>query len=136
MADGTEIIAIDPEILHKVASEVTAVGERVGEVDARIRSNPIAPGAFGLMNAWMAPPISALISHTAEVVQVTAQLATAVGAATAASADDFERNEQTIVSGLGSLGQQLDGTPGTPGTPAGLSGPDGLDATSGRAILR
>jgi len=108
MAEGTEIIAIDPDVLHKVAKDLTAVGDQVSEVDARITQNPIDAAAFGLMNAWMAPPISGLISHTADVVKVTAELATAVGAATKASADDFERNEQSIVSGVGKLEQDLD----------------------------
>ncbi|TPW77582.1 hypothetical protein [Schumannella soli] len=108
MAEGTEIIAIDPDVLHKVAKDLTAVGDQVGEVDARITQNPISASAFGVMNAWMAPPISALIAHTADVVKVTGELATAVGAATTASADDFERNEQAIVSGVSKLEQDLD----------------------------
>jgi hypothetical protein len=108
MAEGTEIIAIDPDVLHKVAKDLTTVGDQVSEVDARITANPINASAFGAMNAWMEPPISGLISHTAEIVKVTGQLATAVGAATGASADDFDRNEQSIVSGVGKLGQDLD----------------------------
>jgi len=108
MAEGTEIIEIDPEILRAVAKDLTAVGEDVAGAGQRIAATPLSASAFGLMNAWMAPPISGLVSHVAELVQVTGGLATAVGAATSEAAADFERNEAGIVDTIGGLQRQID----------------------------
>jgi hypothetical protein len=112
MAEPAEIIAIDPGILRSVATELTAVGERVAGVEARLAAHPLSVSAFGLMNAWMAPPVAALESHVAEVVQVSAGLAIAVGAATRAAAGDFEAHETAIVDGLHDLERQLDESAG------------------------
>jgi hypothetical protein len=108
MAEGVEIIAIDPEILRAVAGDLSRVGEEVAGVGTRIAQHPISAQAFGLMNAWMAPPIAGLVSHTAEVVQLTAAFAGAVGSATAAAADDFTQNEAANTSGLAAHATQLD----------------------------
>jgi hypothetical protein len=112
MADPAEIIAIDPGVLRSVASELTAVGERVTGVETQLAAHPLSVSAFGLMNAWMAPPVAALVSHVAEVVQVSAGLATAVGAATRTAAADFGANETAIVDGLHDLERQLDDAAG------------------------
>jgi hypothetical protein len=112
MADPAEIIAIDPGVLRSVGTELTAVGERVTGVETQLAAHPLSVSAFGLMNAWMAPPVAALVSHVAEVVQMSGALATAVGAATQAAAGDFEANETSIVDGIHDLERQLDESAG------------------------
>jgi hypothetical protein len=108
MAEGTEIIAIDPDALHAAGEQLVRVGDEVDGVGGRIVGQPISAGALGLMNAWMAPPIELLVEHTAEVVRLTGALAVAVGAGAEVAADDFTAHESDAAAGLRAIEQQVD----------------------------
>jgi hypothetical protein len=108
MAEGTEIIAIHPDELHAAGEQLVRVGGEVDGVGTRIAAQPVSAGAFGLMNAWMAPPIELLVAHTAEVVRVAGALAVAVGAGAEIAADDFAAHESGAVAGLRALEEQVD----------------------------
>jgi hypothetical protein len=108
MSDGTEIIAIHSDALRTAGEQLVRVGDEVDGVGSRIAAQPISAPAFGVMNAWMAPPIDLLVQHTAEVVQVAGALAAAVGAGAELAADDFARSEAAAVADLRALEQRVD----------------------------
>jgi hypothetical protein len=108
MAEGTEIIAIDPETLRAAGERLVRVGDEVDGVGTRIVAQPISAGAFGVMNAWMAPPIQLLASHVIEVVRLSGALAVAVGAGAEIAANDFEAHETDAASGMQALERQVD----------------------------
>jgi hypothetical protein len=108
MTDNTQI-EVDPDALRRCGTDLAHISGEVKSAAAEIAANRLSGRAFGLMNAWMVPPIAGLASHSTDVITLTADISAAVGAAAIAAAQDFEDTEQEIISQIDALEAKLVG---------------------------
>jgi hypothetical protein len=100
-------ITIDPEVLTRAGSDLQRSSERLGEDAQTLGGASLASGAFGLMNAWMVPPVQALAGQAREFVQASGQVSAAIGLAAVAAAQDFADTEQRIIGVITALEEEL-----------------------------
>lgn len=100
-------ITIDPDVLTRAGTDLQRASEALGDDAERLGGASIASGAFGLMNAWMVPPVQALAGPAREFVQASGQVAAAIGLAAVAAAQDFSDTEQRIIGVITALEDEL-----------------------------
>ena len=101
-------IAIDPDVLSRCSDELGRVSVGLENASARVAGATIGSNAFGLMNAWMVPPISTVSSRSAELIALTGEAARTVGIATDDAAAAFANNEIEIAGIIGELLELLE----------------------------
>jgi hypothetical protein len=107
MVDENTQIEIDPDVLRRCGSDLGQVAQQVKDVAADLGRSPLNAGAFGLMNAWMVPPISGLASHSTDLITVTGDVTAAVGGAALAAAQDFEETESAAIRAIDALAAKI-----------------------------
>jgi hypothetical protein len=106
--DGeTARIAIDHDVLVRSARELHRTAESLATVSATAASAQLSSNAFGLMNAWMTPPVNAVSSRSRELLRVSATVVEVVAAATDAAANDFASTEGDVLQWVEELDAQL-----------------------------
>jgi len=101
-------IAIDPDVLGQCSDDLGRVSVGLEGASGRVGGAPLGSNAFGLMNAWMVPPINAVSARSTELIALTGEATRTVGIATDAAAADFANNEIAIAGIVGELLELLE----------------------------
>lgn len=106
MADS---IAIDPDLLRSHAARVDQVASDVAMAKDAAGSVDIGGGAFGVMCAFLVPPISMVSSVAQSTLSAAGSMVQRSAREVRGVAQDFEANEEAIEQQISSLRSQLGG---------------------------
>jgi predicted trehalose synthase len=101
-------ISIDTDVLRRCSADLERVAAGLAQASASISGSPISARAFGTMNAWVVDPVATVSSRSAELIELSGKVISAVATATDDAARDTEQTEETVLGWVRELDAQLD----------------------------
>lgn len=90
-------IRVDADTLQQHASGVEQLAASAAEALGAVRSVNLSGGAFGLMCAWMVPPVATVSSAVASAISSGGDTISRTAEEIRLAAGDFETHEQSAV---------------------------------------
>lgn len=89
-------IEIDPETLDRAARDLAESGGRLTDAATTAGSVTVSATAFGSMNSYLGDPIAQAARQTTELLRVSGDVVSALGAGARAAAADWRAYEDDV----------------------------------------
>lgn len=100
-------ISIDADVMRQHAARIEQLSADAAEAAAALRSVPLGGGAFGLLCAWIVPPISVVAGAVSAHINGAEDILERTGEELRGAVSDFETFEDTVVQAVRSIEGQL-----------------------------
>ena len=101
------VLSIDPGELATHGAHVTAVADTADQAASAAAGMNLGGGAFGIMCAFMVPPLQLLSAPATGMLQAVAANVRAAGDTITAAAHMFEENDQELAAVSDRIRQEL-----------------------------
>lgn len=96
-------ISVDGDLLRQHAARVDQLATDAAEALAAIGSIDLSGGAFGIMCAWMVPPVAVVSAAVGSAISSGRDLITRSATEIREVAGDFDEHERSVVDAVRSL---------------------------------
>ncbi|OZD55570.1 hypothetical protein CH252_06865 [Rhodococcus sp. 06-1477-1B] len=100
-------IRVDVELLHQHAGLVDQLASDAAQALSAVQSINLSGGAFGLLCAWMVPPVGMVSQAVGSAIQEGSQTIERTASQIRDAAGDFQRYEESVVDVVRSLERGL-----------------------------
>lgn len=101
-------IRVDVELLHQHAGLVDQLASDAGQALSAVQSINLSGGAFGLLCAWMVPPVGMVSQAVGSAIQQGGETIERTASQLRDAAGDFQRYEESVVDVVRNLERGLD----------------------------
>lgn len=96
-------IKVDADLIQQHATRVDQLAADAAEAVSAIRSINLSGGAFGMMCAWMVPPVAVVSSAVGSAISSGQDVITRTASEIRLAASDFATHEQAVIDGVRSF---------------------------------
>ncbi|KQM38533.1 type VII secretion target [Microbacterium sp. Leaf203] len=100
-------IRIDAELLNQHAGHVDQLASDAAQALSAVQSINLSGGAFGLLCAWMVPPVGVVSQAVGSAIQQGSRTIERTASQIRDAAGDFQRYEDSVVDVVRSLERGL-----------------------------